>query len=148
MVPGLINLHTHLIGNADGLFFENLKQESDNITILRAARNAERALKSGITTLRDCGGRNRVIFDLKKSIEMGIIQGPRLIISGKPITKVRGHLWPIGIECKGDGEVREAVKNVLKDGADFIKILATGGGTPGTDPYSPAFSVNELKAAV
>jgi imidazolonepropionase-like amidohydrolase len=73
---------------------------------------------------------------------------PRLSISGRPITMTGGHYWPFGGEADGTDAVREAVRQMVKEGADWIKIMATGGGTPGTQPYRASFSVEELTAAV
>lgn len=73
---------------------------------------------------------------------------PRLSISGRPITMTGGHCWPFGGEADGTDGVREAVRQMVKEGADWIKIMATGGGSPGTQPYRASFSVEELTAAV
>jgi imidazolonepropionase-like amidohydrolase len=91
------------------------------------------------------GGLYRVTLELKKAIERDILVGPRLVVAGRPLTITGGHLWQIGLECDGVDEVRKAVRQVMKDGSDFVKIFATSGGTPGTE--RARFNVEELKVA-
>ena len=71
---------------------------------LRAAENARNALLAGITTLRDCGDRGGVTFILRDAIIRGIIEGPRLLLSGTPLTPPRGHCYFMGgeVECPAD----------------------------------------------
>jgi imidazolonepropionase-like amidohydrolase len=86
-----------------------------------------------------------VTLELKKAIEMGLVIGPRLVVAGRPLTVTGGHEWPMGLECDGIYEVRKAVRQVVKEGSDFIKIFATSGGTPGAE--LARFTAEELKVA-
>ena len=113
-----------------------------------SAENARITLQAGITTLRDNGARHRTTFSVKEAIRRKIISGPRLSIAGRPITMIGGHCWPFGGEANGVEGLRQAVRQMVKEGADWIKLMATGGGTANTLPYRPSFTVDELRAAV
>src|SRR5690606_499373 len=72
---------------------------------------------------------------------------PRLIVAGRPITRTGGHAWTMGEEADGPDDVRRSARQMLKEGADFIKVMATGGGTPGTMPHLPSYRTEELAVA-
>jgi imidazolonepropionase-like amidohydrolase len=148
ILPGLINSHTHLTLIADGRSNTAWYQESNDLFLLAAVRNARLALMSGVTTIRDCGGRDGVTFGLRKGIEMGLVQGPRLFLSGRPLTCTGGHAYHDHGEVDGPDEMKKAVRCLLREGADFIKLMATGGGTPGTYPEYAYLDVEEIQAAV
>lgn len=149
LLPGLIDAHTHLMfGAGEATYEEVIERDSDEIMLLRAARNAHIHLHAGVTTLRDCGARNRVTFDLRKGVDQGLSLAPRLLLSGRPVTVTKGHFWWCNGEAEGVKGVRKAVRELVRDGADFIKIMASGGGTAGTDNRRPSFSVEELWAIV
>ena len=148
VLPGLINSHAHLCMPADGTPLTDFQTETNEIWLLTAARNAHKALMSGVTTVRDCGDRDGLVFQLRRAIEKGLAQGPRIIQSGSFITMTGGHAYQEGREVDGVEEMVKAVRRSFKEGSDFIKVMATGGGTPGTYPEFASFSVPELSAAV
>lgn len=148
LLPGLINCHAHLIMPGNGTTIESWADQSNEVFSLTAANNAALALKTGVTTLRDCGSRDRVTFELRKATEMGTIKCPRLLLCGRPITIIGGHLHPFHCEVNGIWEMRKAVRRLMSEGADFIKIIAAGGGTKGSFPQYTSFTIGELKAAV
>jgi imidazolonepropionase-like amidohydrolase len=148
LLPGLINCHAHLVLPGDGTSIETWVQNSNEMFLLTAGRNARTALMSGITTMRDCGGRDGVTYALRDAIERGIVDGPRLFLSGRMLTVTGGHCHQFHGEVDGPDSVIRAVRQLLKEGADFIKLIATGGGTVGTHPEWSAFSPAELAAAV
>ncbi len=86
ILPGLVNSHAHMTMIADGRPNPVWYQESNEMFLLAAGRNARFALMSGVTTIRDCGGRDGVLFAMRRGIEMGITEGPRLVLSGRPLT--------------------------------------------------------------
>jgi len=148
LMPGLIDCHVHLCMSGDDNPLARIYEDSDEIMVLRAAKNARLALKAGVTTLRDCGGRNTMTFTIKEAIRKKIIQGPRLLLSGRPITMTGGHCFYLKGEADGVDEVRKAVRQLIKEGADFLKIMASGGGmTPSTVPKLPYYTVEELTVA-
>ncbi len=146
LLPGLVDCHVHLIGIGDGRAGDELTTLPDEVLTLQAARNARAHLFSGVTTVRDCGAKNRTTFMLRQAMEMGITVGSRLVLSGRPMAIIGGHLSYFGIEATGPTECRAAVRQLVKEGADFIKITATGGTTRTSFPLLPSFSVEELSA--
>jgi len=149
LLPGLIDMHVHLTMSTGETPLIDLYHDSDDLMLLRAVKNAGKALSAGVTTLRDCGGRNRITFSLREGIEKGIVPGPRLMLSGRPLTMTGGHCYYLNGEVDGPENLRHAVRGLLKEGADFIKLMASGGGmTPSTKPKYAYYTVEELRAAV
>jgi imidazolonepropionase-like amidohydrolase len=146
VLPGLIDCHVHLIGIGDGRMGDELTKLPDEVLTLQAARNARAHLYSGVTTVRDCGAKNRTTFMLRRAIEMGITPGPRLVLAGRPMAIVGGHLSYFGVGATGPTECRAAVRRLVEEGADFIKITATGGSTRTSFRFRPSFTVEEMKA--
>ncbi len=146
LIPGLINSHAHLCVPSEGQPF-HLKQ-SDDMALLTAVRNMRRELLSGVTTVRDCGDQNGVLFALRKAVKRGILEGPRFILCGPPLTMTGGHAHFLGGVADGPAEIARAVQRRIAEGADFIKLIGTGGGTPGTQPARASYSQPEVAAAV
>jgi len=148
LIPGLIDGHTHLSLAGDGRSYVEMFAESDEMMVLTGALNMRRHLLAGITTLREHGARNLVGFTLKEGLERGYIPGPRLLVSGRPITCTKGHFHTCNETADGEEEMRRSVRRLVHEGADYIKIMASGGGTEGTIPGLASYSVAELHAAV
>jgi imidazolonepropionase-like amidohydrolase len=149
LLPGFIDCHVHLRseGGADPL--SQTMQDADAMVALRIARNAWRTLRAGLTTVRDCGGKNHVEFVARAALAEGLFHGPRLLLAGKAICMTGGHAWRYGREADGPDDVRKAVREQLKAGADFVKFVATGGiMTPEAEIGSPQLSVDELRAGI
>ena len=146
VLPGLIDCHVHLVGMGDGRSGDELALLPDEVLTLQAARNARAHLYSGVTAVRDCGAKNQTTFMLRKAMEMGITPGPRLVLSGRPVAIIGGHLSYFGVEATGTDECRAAVRQLVKEGADFIKVTATGGSTRTSYVLRSSFTVEELKA--
>jgi imidazolonepropionase-like amidohydrolase len=149
MFPGLIDTHVHLTFSASQAPFKQIQEDTDFEMQLRGVANARSALEAGITTIRDLGSRNSTIFELKRAIEKGHIRGPSVLGSGRPITSIGGHLHFLGGARKGVKAVTELAEELVEEGADVIKVMATGGNmTAGSDPLKAQFSLDELKAIV
>jgi imidazolonepropionase-like amidohydrolase len=148
LAPGLIDGHTHLSLAGDGRRYTEMFSETDEMMVLTGALNLQRHLSAGITTIREHGARNRVGFTLKEGLGRGYIPGPRLLVSGRPITCTGGHFHMCNETADGEHEIRKSVRRLVHEGADYIKIMASGGGTAGTDPTHASYSVAELHAAV
>lgn len=101
-----------------------------------------------MTTARDNGSRHRLGFALRDAIERGLVPGPRLLVGGRPVTPPGGHFHWCNGTADGPDEIRQAIKGLAADGADHIKIMASGGGTQGTDPAKATYTVPELACAV
>jgi imidazolonepropionase-like amidohydrolase len=148
LLPGLVDCHSHLNLPGDGTTIEGAAADGDDLLLLRSAENARITLHAGVTTLRDNGASHRTTFAIKEALRRKIITGPRVSISGRPITITGGHCWPFGGEADGVDGVRAMVRQMVKEGADWIKVMATGGGTANTLPYRPSYTVAELRAVV
>ena len=149
VIPGLINCHTHLC--LDGSPDPGAAWEGRSLTenVLVAARHAEATLRAGITTVRDLGGREGVDLGLKKAINVGLVQGPRMLVSGKLLCMTGGHGYLMGREVDGPDEARKGAREQLKAGVDVIKLMATGGVmTLGVEPGSAQLTYEEMCAAV
>lgn len=149
LLPGLIDAHVHLIwgGTADPV--ADLAHESNDLLLLRAADNARLSLFAGVTTVRDCGGRAGTTFVIREAIARGLIPGPRVRACGRPLTPPGGHCHFFHGEADGLTGIRDTIARLADEGADFIKIMATGGGmTATTNPGVASYTANEVRAAV
>jgi imidazolonepropionase-like amidohydrolase len=146
VLPGLIDSHIHLALGA-GSFYEEMFAHSDAHLLLTGFVNARSVLDAGITTVKDLGTRNRVAFDLREASETGIIQTPRLLLSGRAITMTGGHFYFCNAVADGYEEVRKTARRLIAEGADVIKVMASGGGTRITDRRRSSYSVEELRGA-
>jgi imidazolonepropionase-like amidohydrolase len=152
LLPGLINGHVHMaLSGSPTPVDDYLREAGDGLPALtiRAVANLQAALRVGVTTVRDLGGPNEVTFTVRDAIAEGRLVGPRVMASGRPITVTGGHCHWFSHECDSEVEVRAATRRQVKDGADVVKIFATGGNyTPRTNPFAPQFTVEELTACV
>jgi imidazolonepropionase-like amidohydrolase len=149
LLPGLINCHVHLCFGAEADPVRALKDEPPALTALKALRRAEETVEAGVTTVRDLGGRDYVELAVRRAIAEGLFPGPRILGAGRPVCMTGGHGNFVGREADGPDDVRKAVREQLKAGADVIKLIATGGVmTPGVEPGSPQLTLEEMRAAV
>ena len=149
ILPGLIDAHVHLCIDGSPDPMTSLLKDSTPQLTLKAAHHARQTLDAGVTTVRDMGGRDYVDLAIRDGIESGLLQGPRMICSGRVVCMTGGHGWQFGREADGTDEIREAVREQLKAGADFVKLIATGGVmTKGVDPGATQFTLEELLAGV
>ena len=139
VLPGLIDLHTHLSGDPSGEFWRAATTPPE-WNVLVAAKNARLTAKAGFTTVRDLGSRtDQVAQMLRRATAEGMLPGPRVVTSGRTIAIVGGHGDVNGFRrgvgetlttdftCTGPVECSEMVRTASKYGADLIKITATGG---------------------
>ena len=134
ILPGLVDGHTHLVGIGDGTRGDDAAAQGDDLLLLRAGAHARVILHSGVTTIRENGSMRGVAFSVREAIRRGIIEGPRMVVAGRAVTITGGHLHYFGGEADGVDGVRQAVRQLLKEGADFIKIMSSGGSTPNVAP--------------
>lgn len=139
VLPGLIDLHTHLSGDPSGEFWRGATTPPEYYTLI-AAKNARITALAGFTTVRDLGSRSdQVTQSLRRATAEGIVPGPRVVTSGRTIAIVGGHgdttgfrkevndAITAGYACTGPVECAGKVRLASKYGADLIKITATGG---------------------
>ncbi|MFF2389557.1 amidohydrolase family protein [Agromyces sp. NPDC058104] len=163
VAPGLIDLHTHLIGDLDHGSNTPFLTKSAAWAALAGVKNAAATLRAGFTTVRDLGTfRAFIDCDLRDAINDGTVIGPRMFTTGGFVTTSTGggeitdlaldiELPPefrVGVADSAD-EVRRAVRTFIHGGADLIKIIATGAGfAAGTVPGAAEYSEDEIRAAV
>lgn len=152
VLPGLIDTHVHLTFNAAAnheIVRRAVTEESDARLALRALANARAHLASGVTTVRDVGGRGFVTLAVRDAVRDGLVSGPRMRVSGPAISTTRGHLNYLGAIANGEAELRQRATEVLDAGADFVKLCATGGiMTAESDPMGSQYTTEALRAAV
>jgi imidazolonepropionase-like amidohydrolase len=166
VLPGLIDAHTHILLQGDITeedYAEQILKESIPYRTLRAAASCRTALLNGFTTLRDLEteGAMYADVDLKKAINNGVIDGPRLFVATRSISTTGRYLlrnsayaWelhmPKGVqEITGADEARRAVREQVSYGADWVKIYADGGyyrGPDGAFHSVPNFTAEEINA--
>ena len=157
LLPGLIDAHTHLT------FDPNFGYQELGISIpkeaLIGAKNAKITLEAGFTTVRNVGANGYTDIALRDAVNEGLLPGPRIIASGPALSITGGHcdqnLLPYEWHAKSDGaadgveSVQHKVREIIKYGADVIKICATGGVlSKGDDPRAAQYTLEEMKAIV
>ena len=158
VLPGLIDVHTHLTNNPDFDPYRELT-ETDAKDAINGVVNARTTLMAGITSVRNVGASGFVDVDLRDAVNAGQVAGPHMLVSGPLLGITGGHcddnLLPIRYHTVGDGvadgiaEVQHKVRENIKYGADLIKICATGGVlSKGDDPQASQFTLAEMQAIV
>lgn len=158
VLPGLIDVHTHLTGNPDFDPYKELASTPAKETI-NGVVNARTTLLAGITSVRNVGADGYTDVDLRDAINSGQIEGPHMLVSGPPLGITGGHcdenLLPVQYHVTGDGvadgiaQVQHMVRQNIKYGADLIKICATGGVlSKGDDPQASQYTLEEMQAIV
>src|SRR5580693_9184845 len=158
LLPGLIDMHTHLTFDLNSLGYSGLGISTAR-EALHGARNAKRTLEAGFTTVRNLGAFDYSDIALRDAINDGDVVGPRIVASGPALGITGGHcdenLLPPAFHFQGGGvadgveAVQHKVREVIKYGADVIKICATGGVlSKGDDPNASQYTLEEMKAIV
>ena len=160
LMPGLIDAHVHVIAAFANLAVNEVQPSS--LATFRAGQIMTGMLMRGFTTVRDVGGADRGLVEAQ---QLGLVLGPRLVISGKALSQTGGHcdtrirsddrapslhrVGAMGRLCDGVEAVRMAAREELRQGANFIKVMANGGIASPSDPiHMLQFSRDELLAAV
>jgi imidazolonepropionase-like amidohydrolase len=163
LVPGMFDCHTHVMASHFDLW--EMAQTPFSLQFFEAARNLEATLALGITTVRDAGGAD---LGVKSAVERGLVNGPRMQISITMISQTGGHgdTWmvcggdypfPFALSHPGrpdslvDGpiEMRKKVRELIRAGADVIKVAASGGVlSPRSNPHHGHFRDDELESLV
>lgn len=162
-LPGLIDLHVHLDGQSGPNSYIKQFTENPADLALTAQHYGMKTLNAGFTTVRNPGDSHNVTIALRDAVNAGVVDGPRIYSAGKSLATTGGHADPtnswkeelMGRPTPKDGVInsaagaREAVRQHYKDGADFIKITATGGVlSMASSGDNPQFTEDELKALV
>jgi imidazolonepropionase-like amidohydrolase len=157
-LPGLIDVHTHITSDPQNSGYKGLGISAPREAVI-GVKNARLLLLSGFTFIRNVGASHYTDVAVRDGVNAGEIPGPRMIVSGPPLTITGGHcdenLLPSEFSFKAEGvadgpwAVRQKVREVIKFGADVIKVCASGGvlskgGYPGTEQYT----LEEMQAIV
>ena len=162
VLPGLIDAHVHVVAASHDLV--GLAVQAPSLLVAQSSQIMRAMLHRGFTSVRDAAGAD---FGLQEAVQRGLFEGPRLSIAGFPVSQTGGHadmrpkgvrtremfcscagLGLIGAIADGVGEVRRAVREQVRNGANQIKIMAGGGISSPTDPLEGTqFSIGELRAA-
>jgi imidazolonepropionase-like amidohydrolase len=138
VLPGLIDLHTHLTGDPGGDFWKDAT-EPEEWGVVVGAKNARLTALAGFTTVREAGSGRETAFALRRGTAAGLVPGPRIVAAGPPLAIIGGHgdvngfrpevneLLDTGFTCTGVVECAAKVRLASQNGADVIKITATGG---------------------
>ncbi|QNL43909.1 amidohydrolase family protein [Oscillibacter hominis] len=159
LTPGLLNLHDHVnrkilrdhptdlpVTVRSKEFMSNSKE----YMLLHGVKNVRDMLGEGVTFIRDFGLGGYTAVTLKRGIQEGLVIGPEMMVCGRPLCMTGGHCHKNAHEVDGvDGMIR-GVREELKEGADFIKFMASGGldQFPREDPKYPELTLEELKAGI
>ncbi|MGE3538397.1 MAG: amidohydrolase family protein [Candidatus Tectimicrobiota bacterium] len=147
IMPGMIDAHVHLLWSGSATSGAESRLATDQQALLMGVRNAQLALQSGLTTVRDCGDRNYLSLALRDAMAQGDLAGPRLLCAGPVITSTAGQLWWQSIECDRVDELQKAVRTLVKHEVDFVKLMGTGGNaTPGSNPEASQYDAAGFQA--
>lgn len=123
IIPGLFNNHAHLAWDGVHDLAQQSIYDSPEISAYKSAGNMLISLRAGITTVRDLGLHKTNLF-AKQAVEQGIFPGPRILACGESIVQTGGHTYWACREASGPDEMRRAVRDQVRGGADLIKIMA------------------------
>ncbi|MEO0560679.1 MAG: amidohydrolase family protein [Chloroflexota bacterium] len=124
IIPGMMNSHAHLAWDGVHDLARQSMDDAPEISAYKAAGNMLKSLRAGITLVRDLG-MNKSNFFAKQAVAQGIFPGPRLLICGEAIIQTGGHTYWCCREASGADEMRRAVREQVRGGADLIKIMAS-----------------------
>jgi imidazolonepropionase-like amidohydrolase len=147
VMPGMVDCHAHPTRPADSRSPDEQLSVPDEMLALTAVHQLTRHLRSGVTTVRDCNARGQTMFWVREAIQRGYFPGPRLQLAGRAITHSRGHIHWTGAVADTADEIRRQVRVLVAEGADVIKVVASGGGTKGGIPYLASYTADELRVA-
>jgi len=147
LVPGLIDMHVHLSSVPRGLQPGKPTligdAPSETLVALAGAQNARAALLGGVTTVRDLGSPFLTNIKLRDLVQAGFIPGPRIVACGSMISMTGGHGGDFALEVDSPDEARKAARQMIKAGADVVKLAASG-----LTLNSPELTAAEMRAAV
>lgn len=154
LMPGLIDVHTHLVGGeplpyGDYRISRRLT-EPEGLHAFRTVEAARRTLLAGITTVRVVGCRDYLDVRLRDAVREDLVIGPRVVPAGLGITPTGGHVHWRCRNADGEEEVRRAVREHVAQGVEWIKVMGVTGGlaSPGQDPRVAQYRFSEVEAAV
>ena len=148
VTPGILDCHVHLVGS-DMSDSDELKPREAARLICEGLRNANLLLSAGVVACRDLGSIFGYSLGIRDAIDQGLVPGPKVLTTGLSISVTAGHGGNIAIACDGPQEVTKGVRTVIRDSADVVKIMASGGvNSPGPEPGPCELTEEEFAAGV
>jgi imidazolonepropionase-like amidohydrolase len=161
LLPGLVDAHVH-VGAVEANLMDQQRQNHTSMLVIRTLKVIRETLDQGFTSIRDAGGADP---GFREALQQGLIQGPRLFVAGYPLSQTGGHgdfRLPTdrrppsedqaGLAtrvCDGVDQVRQAARELLRQGVDHLKVMAGGGAmSPSDELDTSQYSIEELKAIV
>ncbi len=149
VIPGLIDSHVHLSFSGTSDPTGDLYRDSEDRLMVRQVKNAQTTLNAGITLVRDCGSKGMSILALRDAVNDGFIMASRIFASGVPITSTGGHCHFLGGETDSKSEIVKMVRQLSRDGVDYIKVMLSGGNmTKGSNPQITQYTQNQTDKLV
>lgn len=150
VLPGLVDAHVHLAFEPGPGLIEAVRDAEDLDLVRTMAGHARQLLDAGVTTARDLGDRGGLSVRIRDAVAAGRLAGPRLRVATVPLTVPDGHCWFLGGEVAGEAGIRARVRANAAAGADWIKVMGSGGQlTPGgAQMWEPQFTAAELAIVV
>jgi imidazolonepropionase-like amidohydrolase len=162
LLPGMIDCHVHLCFRGDGIVQAEQLAAPPSRTLLNAVPACRRTIEAGFTTVRDAGGTPAAV---RLAVERGHFPGPRMVLAIQILSQTGGHndhRFPCGVDLvwnpvpdlpggvvDGVEPMRQRVRELIRSGADWIKLCTSGGVlSPGDSPHHATFTVPEIQAAV
>ena len=159
VLPGLMDMHVHLQNGVPTLLMDDARRvsgtrvDNDAQSAIVATSNAQAALNTGFTTVRDAGSNGPAVFSVRDGINSGLIDGPRIFLAGEQVHVTDGNSWePASTTplCDGVEPCRWMVREQIRRGADFVKIAVSGSGSEdnGGPDDPPEMFDEEIKSVV
>jgi imidazolonepropionase-like amidohydrolase len=162
LLPGMIDCHVHLCFAGDGVVLGEMLTSPPSRTLLNAVASCRRTIEAGFTTVRDAGGTPAAV---RLAVDRGYFPGPRLVLAIQILSQTGGHAdqrFPCGVDLvwnpapdlpgsvvDGVEPMRQRVREIIRAGADWIKLCTSGGVlSPGDAPHHATFTLEEIQAAV
>ena len=149
VLPGLVDAHVHLCADGTDGSLDRIGEPSEDGMMAVVGESLRRHLAAGVTTVRDLGDRRFAVLAWRSSAHSGGGVYPAVVTTGPPITSVGGHCANMGGEAAGEDQLRGAVQERAKRGADVVKVMTSGGfATAGTQVMLCQFTLEELRVVV
>lgn len=148
VTPGLLDCHVHLVSSDMAENAEITHREMSRM-VCQGLRNANELLSAGVVACRDLGSVNGCSLGIRDAINQGIVPGPKVLTTGLSISITAGHGGSIALQCDSPDEMRKGVRTIIRDGADVVKLMASGGvNSPGPEPGPCELTEAEFAAGV
>lgn len=146
LVPGLIECHAHLCMNGGNSPMSVMYRSNTSQILMECITSMRRLLRAGITTVRDCGSTGMEVIALRDEVNRGRFVGPRIVACGMAIKMTGGHFT--GKVVDSPNQARRAARELIRDGAQFLKFMGSGGLGHGGEPGVAELEVEEMRAAI